>query len=125
MRKILIDSHILIWWLSSPEKIRKIHLDLISDPDNVIFISIASLFELSLKIKNGKLNLNYDFKNLSKDFGIENLQISLSHLEVMRIIEFKHKDPFDMIIVAQAISENIELISYDKYLVGIEELKVI
>ena len=61
MRKILIDTHILIWWLSEPAKLKKDHYDLIIDSENTIFVSVASFFEIGIKEKIGKLEFNGKF----------------------------------------------------------------
>jgi PIN domain nuclease of toxin-antitoxin system len=114
MRRIIIDTHIFLWWLSSPEKITDEHKIIIADPSNTIFVSIASFFEIAIKVKIGKLKFNEDFESVLKNNGFESLNISLPHLETLNKTEYLHKDPFDMVLIAQALCENYELISYDK-----------
>lgn len=125
MRKILIDTHILIRWLSEPEKLKVEHHDLISESDNTILVSVASFFEIGIKEKIGKLKFEENFEAILKDYGFESLPINLKHLDIMRKTEFNHKDPFDMILIAQALSENIELISYDRFFTKIQGLRII
>lgn len=125
MRKILIDTHILIWWLSEPAKLKKDHYDLITDSENTIFVSVASFFEIGIKEKIGKLEFNGNFETILKSNGFESLPITLKHLETLRKTEFTHKDPFDMVLIAQAISENIELISCNSKFLNVEGLKII
>ncbi|MGL4631022.1 MAG: type II toxin-antitoxin system VapC family toxin [Leadbetterella sp.] len=115
MRPVLIDTHIIIWWLAEPEKLLQKHKDIISDPENVIYVSIASIWEISLKEKIGKLSFEGKFEDVIKENGFELLALSLNHLEIMRTHQLPNKDPFDMIIVSQAISEDLSLISYDTH----------
>jgi PIN domain nuclease of toxin-antitoxin system len=124
MRKILIDTHILIWWLSEPSKLKKDHYDLIADSENIIFVSVASFFEIEIKEKIGKLEFRGNFEAILKANGFESLPIALKHLETLRKIEFTHKDPFDMVLIAQAISENIALISYDSQILNVDGLMI-
>lgn len=125
MRKILIDTHILIWWLTEPDKLKKEHQNILSDADIIIFVSVASFFEIGIKEKIGKLKFEGNFEIILKENGFESLPITLMHLETFRTIEFHHKDPFDMVLIAQAISENIEFISYDSQFLKTNGLKII
>ncbi len=125
MRRVLIDTHILIWWLAEPNKIKDVHLELISDPDNLIFISTASFFEIVLKVKKGKLAFDSDFQKLLIENSFENLPVSLRHLQTLPTLDFPNQDPFDMLIITQAIAENLELISYDGVFKEMGGLKLI
>lgn len=125
MRRILIDTHILIWWLSESEKIKSEHLDLITNPENTIYISTASFFEISLKMKKGKLQFDYDFEKVLLENSFENLAISLNHLQEISKYSFPNQDPFDMLIMVQALTENLELISYDQAFDSMKELRII
>jgi PIN domain nuclease of toxin-antitoxin system len=125
MRKILIDTHILIWWLTDPGKLKKGHQNIISDPDNTIFVSIASFFEIGIKEKIGKLIFEGNYETVLKESGFEILPIRLDHLEILRKIESPNKDPFDIVLIAQALCENLELISYDGQFSKIVGLKII
>lgn len=125
MKRILIDTHILIWWLAEPNKIKDTHLELISAPDNLIFVSTASFFEIALKIKKGKIAFDCDFQKLLTENSFENLSISLRHLQTLPTLDFPNQDPFDMLIITQAIIEDLELISYDGAFKDMERLKLI
>lgn len=120
MRHILIDTHILIWWLSEPEKLKSEHLDLIANPGNIIYVSTASFFEISLKAKKGKLRFDFDFEQVLLQNDFEHLPIALKHLHVLQKREFPNQDPFDMLILSQALSENFELISYEEAFKNLE-----
>ena len=125
MKKLIIDTHILIWWLIAPEKLKQRHLEIIQNEKNIVYVSIASFFEISLKVKKGKLEFNDDFENILSENGFQLLPISLKHLEKLQETLFTHQDPFDMIIIAQSLSENIELISYDEQFKDVEGLRML
>ncbi len=125
MRKILIDTHIFLWWIDQPDKIKSNHIEIISDPDNSIYVSIASIFEIGIKERIGKLEVNEDFETLLKINNFDSLQISIKNISAIKEIVVENGDPFDLIIIAQAISENLELISYDSKFKGIKDLRLI
>lgn len=113
MKKILIDSHILLWWLSEPEKLKDKHISLIKETTFDVTISIASLWEIQIKASLKKLTLPDNFKEvLDKNF-ISTLSIRQKHLYQLLDLPFYHKDPFDRLIISQAITEKIPIISYD------------
>lgn len=96
---------------------------LVEDSQNTSYISIASLWEMSIKISLGKLAIDKDFKEVFKELsesGIEILPISFEHVLKSSTLPFHHRDPFDRIIVAQSICEGMKLLSadeiFDKYI---------
>jgi len=113
MRTILIDTHILLWTLYDSNRIIKDHQLLLINPENQILVSTASLFELGIKKSIGKLQTPHNVSELLDLTSFEELTISSIHIDVLSEIEWFHKDPFDKMIIAQALSENLEIISYD------------
>lgn len=116
MKKILIDTHVLIWWLNNPNKLKQHHLDVISNPENIIYVSIASFFEITLKIKIGKLEFREDFEEVLRDNSFDSLPITFNHLQILKNLGIDHKDPFDILLVSQAISDGLEFLTYDTVL---------
>ena len=123
--KYLIDTHIFIWFIQSSPNLSQTARSLIEDSNNEIIISIASLWEISIKNSIGKLHLTKGFGAMTDyltDNLIEILPIEFSHTVENNKLPFHHRDPFDRIIVAQAIVENIDFISvdavFDDYLKG-------
>ncbi len=118
MNKYLIDTHVFLWWLQDSGNISRKAFEIIAEPNNVIYVSAASIWEMSIKCKLGKLEI----ENFSEGFFtkqiIENsfsfLPISLQHS--CRIFEMTifHKDPFDHMLIAQAQIENCSLVSKDE-----------
>ncbi len=123
--KYLIDTQIFIWFIQNSPNLKPKAKNLIEDEDNEILISIASLWEISIKNSIGKLNLVRGFGVMSdylEDNSIEILPITFAHTVENNQLPFHHRDPFDRIIVAQAIIETIDFISsddiFDEYLKG-------
>ena len=121
---ILLDTHTFLWFVSGdkqlPEKIKNKILD-INEP---CYISIASLWEITIKIQIGKLNIAISIDDLFKYADrnqIEIVQITAEHLLVLASLPQHHNDPFDRLIVSQAISENMTLYSKDK---GLKKYKI-
>jgi PIN domain nuclease of toxin-antitoxin system len=120
----LLDTHTFLWFVSGdkqlPEKIKNKILD-INEP---CYISIASLWEITIKIQIGKLKIAISIDDLFKYADrnqIEIVQITAEHLLVLASLPQHHNDPFDRLIVSQAISENMTLYSKDK---GLKKYKI-
>ncbi len=115
--KYLIDTHIFIWFIQNSPNLTTSNRNIIEDADSEIIISIASLWEISIKNSMGKLQLTKGFSSMTKylnDNLIEILPITFAHTLENNRLPFHHRDPFDRIIAAQAIVENIDLISIDE-----------
>jgi PIN domain nuclease of toxin-antitoxin system len=113
---LLLDTHALIWFLEGDSQLSQTAKSEISNPDNTCFISQASLWEMSIKLSLGKLEMKYSYQDLPKlmrENDIEILTIEFEHFEYIINLPFYHKDPFDRIIIAQSIIEKIPLISID------------
>jgi PIN domain nuclease of toxin-antitoxin system len=114
--KYLIDTHVFIWFVENSPKLPQSIKDLIEAENSDILISIASLWEISIKNSTGKLPLNRKFEetiNVLNENLIEILPILFAHTVEHNQLPFHHRDPFDRIIIAQAIVENINFISGD------------
>jgi PIN domain nuclease of toxin-antitoxin system len=115
--KLLLDTHVLIWWSSSSEKLSFNVYNLIADPSNTLVFSIASIWEMQIKLQSGKLSLNLSLPNLiERQQELNKLQIlpiGLPHVYAIEGLENHHRDPFDRILIAQSIVENVPLLSID------------
>lgn len=115
---ILIDTHIVIWFITNDTKLPKRLKRIIEDPNNKCFVSIATYWELSIKYSLGRLNLNSsieEFFNIIKASGFDILPITLNHILQLTTLEHHHNDPFDRLIIAQSISENLSVVNVDNY----------
>lgn len=113
---LLLDTHILIWFLEGNKLLSKSRRQIISNPQNDVFVSIASLWETAIKISIGKLTLKQPLADVIKQIivqDIEILPIMPEHTLQVSILPFHHRDPFDRLIIAQAQIENLMIISND------------
>ena len=110
--RILVDTHVLIWYIEGNEKLTPNWRSILSDPRNLKMVSIASIWEIAIKTNLQKLNISYPLdKLLPIEFQILDLQIS--HLIAYQNLPLHHRDPFDRILVAQAQIEDLSIMTVD------------
>lgn len=112
-----IDTHIFLWFVNGNRRLLKGHRHLLESEDVQICLSIASIWEMSIKHSMGKLDINEDFNSIKKDLEeccFTLLPITFEHSIIVNQLPFVHKDPFDRMIASQAIGENMKLISQDE-----------
>jgi len=113
----LIDTHALLWYISGNKKLSEKAIAIIENTKNIIFVSKASLWEIAIKISLGKLQITMPFETLElflKENDLEVLDYNFSHLNILLTLPFHHSDPFDRLIISQAISENLTIITNDR-----------
>ncbi|MEH1864049.1 MAG: type II toxin-antitoxin system VapC family toxin [Nostoc sp.] len=112
----LLDTHIFIWFVMGDPRISVSMRSQIENNDNLL--SIASVWEMAIKHSIGKLNFGLTFDEFIEQQiirnGIELLPITIDHITVVATLPLHHRDPFDRILIAQSIVENIPLLSADK-----------
>lgn len=111
--RLLLDSHTLLWAVSSPEQLAQQARDRIGSGDSVVFVSLASLWELRIKETIGKLSLPDRFYQQLGPAGYEILAITLAHIGAYGTLPLLHRDPFDRMLVAQAKIEELTLVTRD------------
>ena len=115
--KLLLDTHIFIWWADHPERLSPAALSAVEDEANELLLSVASVWEMQIKIQLGKLKLSVPLKELVKtqqetnDIAIS--PVALTHVLALDALPFHHKDPFDRLLIAQSIEEDLTLVSAD------------
>ena len=112
--RLLLDTHLLLWWLDASQSLPASARDLIRDPANMIFVSAVSLWEIWLKESLGKLRLPRDFETKLVQEGFESLPLTAAHTRLIARLPCHHRDPFDRMLVAQARSENLTLLTADQ-----------
>lgn len=113
----LLDTHTFIWFINGDTSLPNKVVSEIRDLKNQCFISIASIWEIAIKSKLNKLELFSDFDKIIEfldENQIEVLPIGFNHILTLNNLEFHHRDPFDRILIAQAITEELILLSKDK-----------
>jgi len=111
--KLLVDTHVLLWAVSQESKLSQQAYEAIAHVDNVVFISIATLWELKIKESLGKVELPKNFFKSLRVAGFEILSITIDHIERLSHLPQHHRDPFDRMLVAQAQCEQLILATRD------------
>ncbi|MBC7812347.1 MAG: type II toxin-antitoxin system VapC family toxin [Burkholderiales bacterium] len=114
--KLLLDTHAFIWWAVEHRKLSPSVLAACENEANTLIVSLASIWEMQIKFQLGKMELDLpliDLVSQQQSTGIELLPISLEHILAQQSLPFYHKDPFDRLIIAQAMTENLILVSHD------------
>jgi len=113
MRRLLLDTHAFLWWLSDDPALGAEVRKMIGEPRNQVFVSAASIWEISIKQAKGMLEAPEDLEALVEDEGFTKLPISLFHGQQAGKLPEIHRDPFDRMLIAQAQAEGLELITAD------------
>jgi PIN domain nuclease of toxin-antitoxin system len=115
--KALLDTHTLLWLVDNPEQLPAKVTDICEDGNNALYISIASFWELAIKMSLGKIELEANalarLKTWCDENAVQLLPISLSHCQQLQTLPFHHRDPFDRLLIAQALCEQFTLLSAD------------
>ena len=115
MKRLLLDTDVFLWWLSDDPQLGKVARLAISDPRNQVFISAVSTWEASIKKSSGKLSAPDDLDAIVEEEGFSKLPISLYHGDQAGLLPQYHKDPFDRMLVAQAQSEGLVIVTNGKF----------
>lgn len=119
--RLLLDTHTFLWYYSGSPELSNYAKNCIDDVRNEFWVSLASLWEIGIKNSIGKLDLDKSFDNLCQDAvvkGFNFLPVDIAHIITSTKLPFHNRDPFDRILVAQAITENLDFVTKD----GVMEL---
>lgn len=117
--RALLDTHVALWALTDSPRLPKVARELILDPSNDIYFSAASIWEIAIKHRLARHDMPVSGKNASrlcKSAGYIELPISSIHAAATESLPLHHTDPFDRILVAQAITEPMRLVTHDRTL---------
>lgn len=123
--RLLLDTHILLWALADPEKLPERGRALIEDETNSILFSAASIWEIAIKSQAGRVNFPFApdrIAHAAEKTGFTELPVSAKHSAAVCDLPLHHRDPFDRILVAQAIAEPARLLTVDAALRQYSEL---
>ena len=112
--RYLIDTQIFIWWMEKNRRLSKNTFNLLNDPQNQIFLSIATVWEIVIKKAKKKLKTPKDVEGGVKTSGFMPINIEMLHVLGVEKLPMHHKDPFDRILIAQARVENLTFITTDE-----------
>jgi PIN domain nuclease of toxin-antitoxin system len=113
MKRVLVDTHVLLWWLNGDEALGQQARSIISNAENDIFVSAATSWEIAIKRKKGLLVVPEDMDSLIAEAGFKSLPISIFHGERAGDLQLYHNDPFDRMLIAQAQAEGLQLMTKD------------
>jgi PIN domain nuclease of toxin-antitoxin system len=115
--KLLVDSHILIWAIDDPTKLSPAATTALQDPDNELLLSVGSIWEIAIKVGLEKLTLKDPFRvwmnQAIADLDLRILPITVNYADAQATLPDHHRDPFDRLIVAQALTKKIPIVSAD------------
>ena len=115
--RLLLDTHIFIWWANQPELLSPTVLSALKDEANELLLSVASIWEMQIKIQLRKLKLSLPLRELIETQQETNSltvsPVTLGHVLALDSLPFHHKDPFDRLLIAQSIDEDLTLVTVD------------
>ena len=115
---VLLDTNVLLWWLDGAERLSDAALESISDESNDVVVSVATIWEVSIKTSLGKLTVDGDLRQHIKEQWFRELAIDARHAAEVADLPWHHRDPFDRLLVAQARCEGLTLVTGDRRLAG-------
>jgi len=116
--KLLLDTHAFIWWASEPDRLPRKILELFEKIENSLVLSVASVWEMQIKMQLGKLDLDMPIKELIESQqqanALQILPVELHHVFELTNLPPLHSDPFDRILIAQSNAEGLTIVSKDQ-----------
>ena len=115
--KVLLDTHAFLWSITGDDRLSKTAEKTFLNPDNNLYFSVASFWEICIKLSLGKLSLKRGwFKTIQEEMRINAVQwlpVEMQHCVQLTKLPFHHRDPFDRMLIAQALAEDLQLLSRD------------
>ncbi len=111
---LFLDTHILLWWLDDNRSLSSQAREAIATTDNLIFVSVAVIWEIRIKQALGKLKITPDFLIILQQQGFEILSITANHAFKVGDLPMHHRDPFDRMLIAQAMEEGLTIMTHDR-----------
>ena len=114
--RFLLDTHTFLWFYAGDSQLSVTAATLVSDPANECFLSIASIWEIGIKTAIGKLTVRGGFAQLeefTQANALKLLPITFSHIQALQQLPLHHRDPFDRLLIAQALTESLTLLTRD------------
>ncbi len=115
--RLLLDTHTLIWHQTDNKRLSVKADRMIADPGNRVFVSMATLWEMAIKRSRGKLEIKespMEYLEIYLARGVELLNISPDHIMAIESLPWRHADPFDRMLIAQAQTEDLTILTVDK-----------
>jgi PIN domain nuclease of toxin-antitoxin system len=110
---LLLDTHVVLWWREASERITPDVTEAISDAD-LVFVSVASAWEVAIKVALGKLRIPGPFETAVEASLFDKLPITFGHASALTALSPHHRDPFDRMLIAQAMTEDLTIVTHDR-----------
>ena len=115
--RYLLDTHTFMWWDANSDNLSQTVFDIINNENNIIYLSLVSVWEMAIKVQLGKLPLRGDLDSIiveqQENNDIQILSIELAHTLKVIDLPLHHKDPFDRLLIAQSMVEDIPILGKD------------
>lgn len=112
---LLLDTHVFLWWIGEPSRLPGEVTAAIADPGTLVYVSAASAWEISIKRALGRLDLrDEEFRHGMQESGFTELPVTAAHGLVAGALPRHHRDPFDRMLIAQATTEGMRLVTHDR-----------
>jgi PIN domain nuclease of toxin-antitoxin system len=116
--QLLLDTHVFLWWVDDAPDLTRKARQAISDPKNECFVSVVSAWEMAIKLSLGKLRLQQAIESFVAEQLAANrfrlLNLELRHIGQTVSLPFHHRNPFDRLLIAQALQENLSVVTADR-----------
>ncbi|MHB1170993.1 MAG: type II toxin-antitoxin system VapC family toxin [Lacisediminihabitans sp.] len=113
MTRLLLDTHVFVWWVLADSRVKQSWIEPIVDPENSVFVSAATAWEIETKKRIGELSFEHDVADIAPKFGFELLSITVEQASAAGALDWHNRDPFDRMLVAQAITQDLTLVTAD------------
>ena len=117
--RLLLDTHAFLWWRGAPTRLGPAARQTIAEAESV-FVSMASAWETTIKVSMGKLTLDARFEDGIAESGFRPLPIAFRHLDRLAALPYLHRDPFDRMLIAQALADGLTILTDDRRIVCYE-----
>lgn len=124
--RLLLDTHILLWALDdASSQLATETMRIINNPDNIVYVSTVTLWEIGVKVNTGRLALPHNFFDSLPELGYEILMMTIPHIKRYIGLPLYHRDPFDRMLIAQAMIEQLTLVTRDSNMTKYEAVTLV
>lgn len=124
--RLLLDTHVFLWWLAGDTQLPRAAEDLIASPENEVFASAASVWEIAIKAALGRIRCDpAEIEAALGPSGLTELPVTAKHAVQVSRLPLHHRDPFDRILLAQSLAEPMRLLTHNKALADYGEMVIV
>jgi PIN domain nuclease of toxin-antitoxin system len=113
VKRLLLDTHTLLWWLADDRDLSEVARDAIAAPENTVFLSAVVVWEIRIKQSLGKLRIPRAFAEVLRAEAFVELPVTVAHADALAGLALHHRDPFDRMLIAQASVETLSIVTRD------------